>query len=82
MRSGCNPVTKTHTCYALTDKCLLGKKLKIPTVHPTNHMKLKKKQDQSLDSSVLLRKGNKIITGVRGGALGEGRRGRGKKGQD
>jgi hypothetical protein len=26
------------------------------------HMKLKKKEDQSVDASVLLRRGNKIIT--------------------
>jgi hypothetical protein len=29
-------------------------------------MKLKKKEDQSVDTSVLLRRGNKIITGGRG----------------
>jgi hypothetical protein len=29
-------------------------------------MKLKKKEDQSVDASVLLRRGNKIITGDRG----------------
>ena len=29
-------------------------------------MKLKKKEDQSVDASVLLRRGNKIITGGRG----------------
>ena len=28
-----------------------------------DHMKLKKKEDQSVDASVLLRKGNKILTG-------------------
>ena len=27
----------------------------------TDHMKLKKKEDQSVDASVLLRRGNKII---------------------
>jgi len=31
----------------------------------TDHMKLKKKEDQSVDASVLLRRGNKIITGGR-----------------
>jgi hypothetical protein len=31
----------------------------------TDHMKLKKKKDQSLDASVLLRRGNKIIMGGR-----------------
>jgi hypothetical protein len=29
-------------------------------------MKLKKKEDQSVDALVLLRRGNKIIQGVRG----------------
>jgi hypothetical protein len=29
-------------------------------------MKLKKKKDQNVDSSVLLRRGNKILTGGRG----------------
>jgi hypothetical protein len=32
----------------------------------TYHMKLKKKKDKSVDASVLLRRGNKIITGSRG----------------
>ena len=30
----------------------------------TNHMKLKKKEEQSVGASVLLRKGNKILTGA------------------
>jgi hypothetical protein len=30
----------------------------------TNHMKLKKKEDQSVDSSILLRRGKKIFTGT------------------
>jgi hypothetical protein len=29
----------------------------------TDHMKLKRKEDQSLDASVLLRRGNKMLTG-------------------
>jgi len=32
----------------------------------TDHMKLRNKEDQNMDASVLLRKGNKIITGDRG----------------
>ena len=32
----------------------------------TDHMKFKKKEDQSVDASVLLRRGNKIIMGGRG----------------
>ena len=31
-----------------------------------DHMKLKKKEDQRVDASVLLRRGNKIIKGSRG----------------
>jgi hypothetical protein len=34
----------------------------------TDHMKVKKKQDQSLDASVLLRRGNKLIMGCIGWA--------------
>ena len=44
------------------------------------HMKLKKKEDQSVDASVLLRRGNKIIKGSRGWEeLGRKRRGGGEK---
>jgi hypothetical protein len=32
----------------------------------TNHMELKKKEDQSVDASILHRTGNKTITGSRG----------------
>ena len=32
----------------------------MPKIQFTNHMKLKKKEDQSVDTSLLLRKGNKI----------------------
>jgi hypothetical protein len=35
----------------------------IPTIQLTGHMKLKKKEDQIVDASVLLRKRNKIIIG-------------------
>ena len=44
----------------------------------TDHMKLKKKEDQRVDASVLLRRGNKIIKGSRGWeGLGRKRRGGG-----
>jgi hypothetical protein len=43
----------------------LGKKLRIPMIQLTNHMKVKKKEDQSVNASVLLRRGSKIITGGR-----------------
>jgi hypothetical protein len=47
--------------YVLIDKWILGKKLRIPT----DCMKLKQKEDQIMDASVLLRRGNKILTGGR-----------------
>ena len=60
------------------------KKLRIPTIQLTDHMKLKKKEDQSVDASVLLRKWNKIITGGRGWEGLWRKRGEGQetKGQD
>ena len=53
-----NPITKEHTCYALTDKWILAQKLGIPKILFANHMTLKK-EDQSVDMSFLLRIGNK-----------------------
>jgi hypothetical protein len=42
-----------------------AQKLGRPKIQFTNHMKLKKKEDQSVDTSLLLRTGNKIpIEGV------------------
>jgi hypothetical protein len=35
-------------------------------IQPTGHMKLKRKEGQSVDVTVLLIKGNKIVTGGRG----------------
>jgi hypothetical protein len=49
--------------YALTDKWILAQKFRIPKMQFTDHMKLKKKEDQSVNSSVLLRSGNKIPMG-------------------
>jgi hypothetical protein len=54
-----NPITKEHTCYALTDKWILAQKLGIPKILFANHMTLKK-EDQSVDTLILLRRGNKI----------------------
>jgi hypothetical protein len=53
-----NPITKEHTWYALTDKWILAQKLRIPNIQFAKHMKLKKKEDQSVDTSIL--RGNKI----------------------
>ena len=49
--------------YILTDKWILNQKLRIPKIQFTNCMKLKKKEDQSMDVSVLLRRENKILKG-------------------
>ena len=54
---GGNPITKEHTWYALTDKWILAQKLRIPMIKFREYMKLKKKEEQSMDTSVLLRKG-------------------------
>ena len=54
------PITKEHKLYALTDKWILAQKLRIPKIQFAKHMKLKKKGDQSVDTSSLLRMGNKI----------------------
>jgi hypothetical protein len=45
-------------------------------------MKLKKKEDQSVDGSVLLRRGDKIIIGGRGREGTKGGRGGGERWQD
>jgi hypothetical protein len=45
--------------YALTDTWILTQKFGIPKIQFTDHMKLKKKEDQSVDTSILLRRGNK-----------------------
>jgi hypothetical protein len=70
-------VTQTqNTWFALTDKWILAQKLRIPKIQLTNHMKLKKKEDQSVDTSVLLRRGKKIpmegVTETKCGADAEG----------
>jgi hypothetical protein len=54
-----NTITKEHTWYALTDKwILLAQNLGIPKTQFTDQMK-PKKEDQSMDTLVLLRRGNK-----------------------
>jgi hypothetical protein len=52
-------VTKELTSYALTDKWILAQKLRIPMIQFAKHMKLKKKEEQSVDTLVLLKMGNK-----------------------
>ena len=46
-----------------TDKWISGKKLAIPMVKFTDHMKLRKKEDQSVDTLVPLRRGGGIPMG-------------------
>ena len=55
-----NQTTKEHAWYALTDKWILAQKLRIPRIQFAKHMKLKKKEDQSVYTSILLRRRNKI----------------------
>jgi hypothetical protein len=56
-----NTVTKyKYIWYVLTDKWILAQKLRIPKIHFAEYMKLKKKEDQSVDTLVLLRRGNNI----------------------
>ena len=58
-----NLITKEHTWYALTDKWILAQKLRIPKIQFSKHMKLKKKEDKSVDTSILFRRGSKIPMG-------------------
>ena len=54
------PITKEVIRYTLTEKWILAQKLRIPKIQFTKHKKIKKKEDQYLDTSFLLRIGNKI----------------------
>jgi hypothetical protein len=54
-----NPITKEHTRYKLTDKWILNQKFGIPKNQFTDCMKLKKKEDQSVDTSAFLERGSK-----------------------
>ena len=55
----------------------ISQKLRILKIQFAKHMKLKKKEDQSVDTSLLLRMGNKIpmqgVTETKLGAKTEGR---------
>ena len=42
---------------------ILAQKLRIPEIQFTDHMKLKRKKDPSVDDTVLLRSGNKVLMG-------------------
>jgi len=54
----------THGVYSLISD--IRQKLGLPMIQLTDHMKLKRKEDQNMDASALLRRGNKIIKGSRG----------------
>ena len=45
--------------HVLTDKWILAQKLRIPKLQVAKHMKLKKNEDQSVDTLPLPRNGNK-----------------------
>jgi hypothetical protein len=51
----------------------ITQKLRIPPIQSTNHMELKKKEDQSIDASIQHRMENKIIQEVEGRSDLEGR---------
>jgi hypothetical protein len=55
-----NPITKEVIRYALTDKWILAQKLRIPKIQFAIHKKIKKKEDQHVDTLLLLRIRNKI----------------------
>jgi len=52
-----NSITKNRTWYALTDKWILAQKLELLKIPSTDHMNLKKKDNQCADASVLLKRG-------------------------
>jgi hypothetical protein len=47
------PITKEHTWYTHIDKWILAQRPRILKIQFTDHMKLKKKEDQSVDTLVL-----------------------------
>jgi len=61
------PSHKKHTWYMFTAKWILAQKLRIPRKQFTDHMKLKKMEDQTVDALVLLKMEKKILMGRRTG---------------
>ena len=53
-------MTKEHTWHALADKWILTQKLGIPKLQLIDHMKLKKKEGQSVDTLILIGRRIKI----------------------
>jgi hypothetical protein len=52
--------------YIFTDMWILAQKLRIPTIQLEDHMKLNKKEGQSVNALSPLKRGNKIIIEGRG----------------
>jgi len=52
---------KIHPWYVLTDKWIFTQKLKLPKIQATDHMKLKKKDDQNVMLHSFLKGGTKIF---------------------
>ena len=55
-----NSVMQEQTSYALTDMWILAQMFRISKIQFIDHMKPKKKEEPSVDASVLLRRENKI----------------------
>ena len=55
-----NPITKEVIRYEFTDKCILAQKHRIPKLQLAKHKKIKKREDQWVHTSFLVRIGNKI----------------------
>ena len=55
--------SQKNTHGMLTNKWVLAANLRIHNIQFTDHMKFKKKEDQSMDALVLLSRGNKKHTG-------------------
>ena len=47
--------------FAFLNKHILAQKLRIPKIQFAKHKKIKKREDQRVDTSFLLRIGNKIL---------------------
>ena len=56
----------------LTDKWILAQKLRIPKIQFAKYKKIKKREDQHVDTSFFLRIGNKIPTETKFGAKMQG----------
>ena len=54
-----NSVTKEEAQYVVTDNWILSQMFGIPKIQFPDHMKSKKKEDHSVNASVLLRRLNK-----------------------